>query len=217
MNSQMGSAGAGRQGPGTRPLVAFDFDGTLSFRDSFIGFLAWRSGPAGYALGLARLAPWALAYLAHRDRGRLKAAAVKIFLRGLSKVELEAACEAFANSDLGRRLIRPDAEQRWRSWRARGAELVVVTASPEEVVAPFARRLGADRLIGTRLAYDAEGRVTGALAGENCRAQEKVERLQAIYGRGVRLAAAYGDSSGDTEMLGLAEEKGYRVFTGMSG
>ena len=49
------------------------------------------------------------------------------------------------------------------------------------------------------------------------RAQEKVERLQAIYGRGVRLAAAYGDSSGDTEMLGLAEEKGYRVFTGMSG
>ena len=210
----MGSSGAGRQGPRARPLVAFDFDGTLSFRDSFMAFLAWRSGPVGYALGLAKLLPAILAYLANRDRGRLKAAAVKIFLPGLSKAELEAACDDFADSKLGRRLIRSDAEQCWRSWQARGAELVIVTASPEEVVAPFARRLGAHRLIGTRLQYDAADRVGGALIGDNCRGQQKVARLEAVYGPDLKLAAAYGDSSGDTEMIGLADEKGYRVFTG---
>ena len=209
----MGSSGKRRQGPPARPLVAFDFDGTLSFRDSFMAFLAWRSGAGAYALGLARLAPAALAYLADRDRGRLKAAATRIFLRGIKRTELDAACDAFAASPLGRRLIRPDAEQRWRQWKEVGAELVIVTASPEEVVAPFARRLGADRLIGTRLGFDSEDRVTGAFDSENCRGPEKVLRLKAAYGDSVRLAAAYGDTSGDRELLALAEEKGYRVFT----
>ena len=210
----MGSRKNGRQGAAQRPLVAFDFDGTLSFRDSFMAFLAWRSGGAAYAVGLVRLAPAALAYLFHRDRGRLKAAATEIFLRGLKRAELEAACQAFSTSRLGRRLIRPDAEQRWRRWKEAGAELVIVTASPEEVVAPFARRLGADRLIGTRLTFDSDERVTGAFDTENCRGMEKVARLKAAYGQDVRLAAAYGDTSGDREMLALAEEKGYRVFTG---
>ncbi len=213
----MGSPGNGRQGAPERALVAFDFDGTLSFRDSFMAFLAWRAGPLAYLLGLVRLLPAGFAYLAHRDRGRLKAAAVRVFLRGIDRAGLEASCGDFAGSPLGRRLIRPDAERCWRSWKERGAELVIVTASPEEVVAPFARRLGADRLIGTRLLYDSRDRALGAFHGPNCRGAEKVARLEAIYGPGVRLAAAYGDSSGDTEMLGLAEEKGYRVFTGRPG
>ena len=58
------------------------------------------------------------------------------------------------------------------------------------------------------------GRITGAFNGENCRGPEKVARLQAMFGEDVRLAAAYGDTSGDTEMLQIAEEKGYRVFNG---
>jgi phosphatidylglycerophosphatase C len=193
--------------------VAFDFDGTLSFRDSFVAFLAWRSGPVRYALGLVALLPAMLAYSAHRDRGRLKAAAAQKFLAGMTRADLKAACDDFANSSLGQRLIRPDAEQCWRDWRARGAELVIVTASPEEIVAPFAKRLGADRLIGTRLSYDAADRLAGPLEGENCRGAEKVTRLKAIYGHDLRLAAAYGDTAGDRELLQLADEPGYRVFT----
>ena len=203
-----------RQGADLRPLVAFDFDGTLSFRDSFMAFLAWRAGPLGYALGLLRLAPDALAYLIRRDRGRLKARAVAVFLRGLTRSELERACDEFADSPLGRRLIRPDAEQCWHEWQARDTRMLVVTASPEEVVAPFARRLGADVLIGTRLAFDASRRVQGGFIGPNCRGAEKVARLRERYGPLVRLAAAYGDSSGDKEMLEIAEVRGYRVFKG---
>ena len=212
----MGSPQIGRQGAPPRPLVAFDFDGTLSFRDSFNAFLAWRSGPARLMLGLIALLPSLTVYLFDRDRGRLKAAAVRVFLGGLQKAELDAACDAFAHSSLGRRLIRPDAEQRWRHWRERGAELVIVTASPEAVVAPFARRLGADRLIATQLGYGADDRLDGTLASRNCRGPEKVARLEAEYGDGVRLAAAYGDSAGDRELLELADEKGYRVFTQQS-
>lgn len=92
--------------------------------------------------------------------------------------------------------------------------MVIVTASPDLIVAPFARGLGADLLIGTHLAFDDNERALGALGGPNCRAKEKVVRLKEIFGEDVRLTAAYGDTSGDTEMLEIADERGYRIFRG---
>lgn len=194
------------------PLVAFDFDGTITVKDSFTTFLSWRAGPLRYARGLIRLLPAALAYLIHRDRGRIKAEAAAEFLKGLTRPELEADAEAFA-AEFGPQLFRPDALAAWRRWRAEGARLVIVSASPSFVVAPFAERLGADRLIATELAYDAEGRAVGSFATANCRGAEKIARLRATFGEDMTLKAAYGDTSGDKEMLEMAEIKGYRVFT----
>jgi phosphatidylglycerophosphatase C len=199
-----------------RPLVAFDFDGTLTSRDSFLAFLAWRAGEAGYLAGLARALPAAFGYALKRDRGRLKAAVAKQFLAGLTRAELEKEAQAFA-SEQGRPLLRPDAVRAWRRWQSEGARLVIVTASPETLVAPIARGLGADLLIGTRLAFDADDRFTGVLDGANCRGPEKVRRLRETLGDDVRLEAAYGDTDGDKEMLALAEEQGMKVFNGVAG
>jgi phosphatidylglycerophosphatase C len=196
-----------------RPIVAFDFDGTLTVRDSYTAFLAWRAGPAAYALGLASLWPATVSYLAKPDRGRLKAAATRRFLGGVPLAEVEADARRFAEAS-ARTLFRPDAIRAWKRWQADNARLVIVTASPEPVIAPFARGLGATALIGTRLAVDEAGRVTGDFDGPNCRGEEKVVRLKAMFGEDVRLEAAYGDTDGDTQMLALAEEKGFKVFQG---
>jgi len=102
----------------------------------------------------------------------------------------------------------------WKRWRKEDVRLVIVTASPEFVVAPFARGLGADGVIGTELAFDPEGRASGGFVGPNCRGPEKVVRIRAAYGDDVVIRAAYGDTSGDTEMLAAADEPYYRVFTG---
>jgi len=208
----MGDVGEDRQREGAfRPLVAFDFDGTLTWKDSFLAFLAWRAGRGGYVAGLAALTPAAAAYLVDRDRGRLKAATARRFLGGATRAELELDAQRFA-TDHGRPLLRHDAVRAWRRWQGYGARLVIVTASPDTIVAPIARALGADLLIGTRLAFDAEGRATGALDGANCRGAEKVRRLREVFGDDVRLEAAYGDTDGDREMLALAEEQGLKVF-----
>jgi phosphatidylglycerophosphatase C len=199
--------------PGDPPIVAFDFDGTLTVRDSFMDFLKWRVGPGRYALGLVKLAPSALAYLFHRDRGRIKQAAVREFLRGLSRRQLEAETREFAEH-ASRKLLRPDALAAWHRWRTEPVRLVIVTASPDLIVAPFARALGADALLGTELVFDAQGRVTGDFETPNCRGPEKVARLKAAFGPDVEVKAAYGDTSGDREMLAMAEIAGYRVFKG---
>lgn len=214
----MGTPAARRQpsvpslSPG-QPLVAFDFDGTMTVKDSFTDFLRWRVGAVGYLFGMARLTPAALAYLRTKDRGAIKAAAVAEFLDGVDRKTLEGMAETYAEQTW-RRMMRPDALACWNEWGSRGAHRVIVTASPEITVAPFARRLGAEALLGTKLAFDHDDRITGAFAGENCRGHEKVTRLRAAYGEAVHLTAAYGDTSGDTEMLAIAEQPGFRVFSG---
>ena len=194
------------------PIVAFDFDGTMTVRDSYTAFLKWRTPPLAWALGAVRLIPAAIAYLFHRDRGLIKEHATRVFLGGVSRERLEADARAFAE-ETSRSLLRPDAVAAWRRWRGERVRLIIVTASPTVVVAPFARGLGADDILGTPLAYDSRDRITGAFASPNNRGPEKVVRLRAEYGEALRVRAAYGDSDGDTEMLAIAEEPYFKVFT----
>lgn len=208
----MGTRGPRRQGDETAgAIVAFDFDGTLTCRDSLRAFLAWRAGPIAYGLTMARLAPAGLAHLVRPDRGRLKAAMLRAFLAGTPASQLVDEALAFQQARSAR-LMRPDAVACWQDWRGRGARCVIVTASPDLLVSPFAEALGAEALIGTRLAQDSAGRITGDLDGANCRGPEKVTRLKARFGADIAVEAAYGDSAGDREMLAIARQKGMRVF-----
>jgi phosphatidylglycerophosphatase C len=100
--------------------------------------------------------------------------------------------------------LRPDVRERLDWHRAEGHELVLVSASPELYVTPIGRRLGFDEVLATRLEVDADGRLTGRLEGANCRGPEKVARLRTWRGEGLTVAYAYGDSTGDREMLALA-------------
>jgi phosphatidylglycerophosphatase C len=209
---------SGEEAPKDRPIedlpvVAFDFDGTLTVRDSYTAFLKWRAGPRRYAAGMLRLIPAVLAYAIHRDRGRIKAAATREYLRGVSRDGLEADARRFAEQ-FSRSLLRPDAVATWKRWRGEHVRLVIVTASPDLIVAPFARGLGADALLGTQFSFDAQDRLTGGFDGPNCRGPEKVVRLKDAFGAGLELKAAYGDTGGDREMLAAAELPGYRVFKG---
>jgi phosphatidylglycerophosphatase C len=75
---------------------------------------------------------------------------------------------------------------------------------------PIAELLGADAVLATALEVDTDGRCTGEIAGANVRGLEKVHRLDEwLAGRDV-VIHAYGDSSGDDELLARADH-GIRV------
>ena len=77
---------------GIAPVAAFDFDGTLTCRDSFVAFLQWRVGRTAFLAGLPALVPDALVYLVRRDRGALKAAAAKRCIWIRLPVQLQWRC-----------------------------------------------------------------------------------------------------------------------------
>ena len=68
-------------------------------------------------------------------------AAVSACLKGVARAQLAREARDFAAAAFDW-LMRPDALAHWQAHQADGDQVVIVTASPEEIVAPFADRLG---------------------------------------------------------------------------
>ncbi len=189
-----------------RPVAAFDFDGTIARRDTLIPFLATVAGRAALTRTALRRAPRLMAMAAGRaDRDVEKAHLIEQLLRGRAAAEVDDAGTRYAEELWTRGRFRPEILDRLAWHREEGHDIVIVSASLDVYLRPLAPRLGVGHVISCSLAADEQGRLTGGLVGGNVRGPEKVRRLRAWLGdRPVELWA-YGDSSGDDELLALAD------------
>jgi phosphatidylglycerophosphatase C len=185
-------------------IAAFDVDGTLTRRDCTLPFLVQVAGRARVTAALARHAGLIASALVERDRrDRAKEALVATLLAGRLLADVAAEGERFA-TDVGERWLRPDVTSRLAWHREAGHEVVLVTASFGLYAEPLGRRLGATRVEATELEVDDDGMLTGRLSGANCRGEEKVRRLAALYGDPPMIDWAYGNSEDDQPMLARA-------------
>lgn len=100
-------------------------------------------------------------------------------------------------------IIYDEAIELMEMHRAAGRKVFIVSASPEEVVAPLAQYLGADEAIATRAVLDDDGRYTGEVEFY-CYGPEKaiiVERAARRDGIDLEASYAYSDSATDVPML----------------
>jgi len=100
-------------------------------------------------------------------------------------------------------IVYDEALDLMRMHREAGRKVFIVSASPEEIVAPLAQYLGADEAIATRAVLDDEGRYTGAVE-LYCYGPEKARILEEVAVRDdIDLAEsyAYSDSATDVPML----------------
>ena len=198
--------------PNPATVVAFDFDGTLTYCDTLLPFLRHAAGRARFWIGIARLTPTLVFLKAGFVSNEVaKERVLQHFLSGWSRERLTHTAHDFAQRGLPQ-LIDPKALERLTAHVADGDRVVIVTASPEAVVAPWAATVGIREVVGTRLA-EHNGLLTGALEGRNCHGTEKMARLTLHVGAltGVRLVA-YGDSAGDRALLAAAHQGHFRAF-----
>lgn len=193
----------------TQPVAFFDFDGTLTRRDSLLPFLRLVSGTPMFVAKMAYLSPVLAAYATKIMRNDVaKEIVLTHFLRGMQPDVLRNCGRAFAHSVLPGQ-ERPEGIERLRWHKAQGHSCVLVSASLDVYLEPWARKAGFDDWITSSLALDEEGRVSGRLEGGNCFGEEKVRRIKAWLGNKHCVALyAYGDSRGDLPMLNFAD-KGY--------
>ena len=88
--------------------------------------------------------------------------------------------------------------------RAEGRLVVIVSASPDEIVRPLAEYLGADEALATKARLEADGRYSGELE-RYCYGEAKVDAIRELAAaRDIDLEAswAYSDSVTDLPMLG---------------
>ena len=191
---------------GPPPVVAaFDVDGTLTTLDCVTPFLRRAAGRRLWTTLVRH--PLALAAAAaQRDRDRLKELACSA-LRGIESTEIEHLGEAFAR-EVGAGSLRDDTVARLRRHRELGHTVILASASLDPYLVPLGRSLGVDAVVCTVLERGSEGRLTGRLVGANCRGAEKARRVRGWLGENDLADAelwAYGDSSGDDELLALAD------------
>ncbi|MCB9569581.1 MAG: HAD-IB family phosphatase [Myxococcales bacterium] len=188
--------------------VLLDFDGTLTRRDTMLGFLvhAGRRSPArGLLLALyaaAALLPWALW---PGGRSALLSGALWIVSVGRGRPGIHALLRGYVDALVADRprLLAPAVVAAARAHLEAGRALWVVSGSSplwiREVLAAEGLRA---RVIGSR----ARLRAGGLVLERRCVGREKVRRIAAdTRGRTIRWRHAYGDAASDRPMLGLAE------------
>lgn len=180
----------------------FDFDGTLTARDSFFPFLYHLSGKR-LPVCARRLLPFSLrlagAVAGLCDRSSLKERILVKFLKGYTADERRRMFEDFI-SEIDSMLI-PEVMERLNA----ATEAVIVSASLREMIEPWARSHGVAAVIATELAYDGNDRVCGFRTA-NCKGREKVRRLREyLLQTGTDTdrceITAYGNSRADIPML----------------
>jgi len=149
-------------------IAAFDFDGTITTRDTFLPFLGAAFGRRRLTGALMRLALDVMGSSGRmRSRDALKARLIAILFTGRDCSPLDVAARDFATR-ITTHLLRPRALERVRWHRERGHRLVLISASLDIYLTHLVERLGFDDLLCTRLSRR-DAVFDGRLVGNNCR------------------------------------------------
>ncbi|MGB4776363.1 MAG: HAD family hydrolase [Daejeonella sp.] len=191
-------------------LVLFDFDGTLTTRDTLFEFCRFYAGCFKFMFGLLILTPILMGQrLKLISTQRAKEIFMNYFIGGLAITQFNEVCQKFTNHLAN--LIRSKAMVAIEDYRKKNARIIIVSASPENWILPWAEKYGIE-VIATRLQV-VNGSLTGKISGRNCNGIEKVNRINAVLTiSDYPQITAYGDSGGDKQMLALAHKKFFKPF-----
>ena len=136
--------------------------------------------------------------------------AISRFYNGMSTNDFMSITHAFTKSALAD-ILRQEAMQAIHNHRESSHNVIILSASPDLILTAFCSKHNL-QLIATQVELINES-VTGKFVTENCRGEEKVQRLHKevdldqfdyIY--------AYGDTPSDKAFMALADEAFYKPF-----
>lgn len=187
-------------------IAVFDFDGTLTAGDSYTAFARHAVGMPRLLYALLRTAPslaaWRLGFI---DGARAKEALTRALYEGMSLDDFRTHCRKLV--PVIESMLRKDVMERLEEHQRRGDRVIIVSASIDEWIRPWAELHGIEAVLATGLERDGRGRLTGRFSTPNCRGDEKVRRLRALLGDlGKYEISVYGDSpEGDGPLLAIAD------------
>ncbi len=193
-------------------IAFFDFDKTITSEDSFKQFLVFAVGRKKFCIGILKnfftLVGYTLGLIPNYVA---KEKLFSYFFKDLNTSELEGIAERFSREKLPG-IVRSSAMKKILWHMQKKHQVVVVSASFEFYLKYWCKQHDLE-IIGTKI-EKLDGKVTGRFASKNCYGPEKVNRIKEKFNLSeFERVYAYGDSRGDREILEIADEKGYRIFT----
>ncbi len=194
-------------------IHAFDFDGTLTRRDTLLEYIRYVKGNKEFLIGfLKHLHLLIMMKLGIMPNWKTKRIIFQYFFGGMTLEKFNEYCEKFAKEKAS--LLRKKGMVAVNKAVMDGDQVVIISASIENWVEPFFRFQVSNHIniIGTKIQV-VDGKLTGRFLTKNCYGEEKVRRLLKQYpDRKEYKLVAYGDSRGDHALLDFADEGHYREF-----
>lgn len=192
-------------------IAAFDFDGTITTRDTFIPFLFKAFRKNKVLRSFLQLSPKAfLVGVGLYDRDQLKGDVVQSLFHKESVEKFRELGSQYAKTLAP--IYRSAALDRIEWHKSNGHRCIMVSASLDLYLDDVSKKLGFDDLLCTVLSHNNRF-FDGSLRGGNCRRIKKVTRLRSLLGDLDNYEIySYGDSIGDREMIAIADHGFYRPF-----
>jgi len=191
-------------------IALFDFDGTITRKDTLFQFILFVKGVFVSYSGFALLLP---VFILHKlklySNHRAKEKVFSFFFKGTSLEYLKKRGQEF--TEVINKTVNKSAIEKINWHKSKNHIVYVVTASSELWVGEWCRQNKIKLIATSYEVYD--GKITGKIKGFNCQGEEKVNRIKEVCDlSGYQHIYAYGDTKGDLPMLGLAHYKFYRKF-----
>jgi phosphatidylglycerophosphatase C len=194
-----------------RVLAVFDFDGTITKRDTLPVFIRFAVTLFHLLKGTVYMAPFVLLFkLKVIPNYTAKERLFKTFFKGISIDKFNELSQRFITNI--EQIVNPVALEKIKWHQQMGHEVIIISASVENWIRPWAKKYGINTVLATGLQLE-NNIITGNFLTKNCHGAEKVNRLLAAYAdRDSYTLYAYGDSNGDKELLAAADHSFYRKF-----
>lgn len=193
-----------------KKLYFFDFDGTLTYKDTMFLYLKFYNSAKFNFQFLKHIPLFILLKLKLASAEKVKKSFISSILKGQSKTKIEEKSQQFFEKYYPE-IIRENAIEFIQNIDREHTESYLVTASLDIWVKPFAEKFKMN-LLATRAEFKNDI-FTGNFVGNNCNGGEKVHRIkEAIQGKKFDKTIAFGDTSGDKEMLEWANEIHFEFF-----
>lgn len=193
-----------------KKLYLFDFDGTLTHKDTMFLFLKFYN-PAKYSFQFLKHVPlFVLLKVKLASAEAVKKSFISSILKGESRYQIEKKAKLFFEENYPS-LFRENALDFINNIDRDHTESYIVSASLDIWVRPFAEKFDMT-LLATKAEFK-DDIFTGKFVGKNCNKDEKVCRIEEELGdRKFDKIIAFGDTSGDRPMFKFANESHYRFF-----
>ena len=193
-----------------KKLYCFDFDGTLTYKDTMFLYLKYYN-PSKYYVQFAKHIPlFILLKLKLLDAEKVKKSFISSILKGQTKNNIEARSQKFFEIYYPK-IFRENALEFIKNIDSEKTKSLIVSASLDIWVQPFADKLKI-KLLSTEAEFQ-NNIFTGEFRTPNCNGEEKVVRIKkAIDGQRFDKILSFGDTAGDKPMLQFADEAHFKFF-----
>jgi len=193
-------------------IAIFDFDGTITKKDSLLEFIIFSKGKLQFYLCFLLFSPMLiLMKMKLLSNQKVKQMVFAYLYKGISAETFNKLGMEFCS--IIDKMLLPKAIEALKLHKANGNKVVIISASIENWVKPWADKIGVDAVLATKIETDKKGLLTGRFLTKNCYGLEKVNRfLEAFPNRDNYNLFAYGDSRGDKELIEFADKGFYRRF-----